>query len=555
MFSYFGCALRALAVTAVLGAAIVPASAHEGHDHGEQQAVSAGALPRGEADSNAFEIVAIVRGENLEIYLDRFATNEPVTGATIEVESPGGPVKAAAGADGTYRVAAPWLAKNGRADLIFTVTAGDTTDILPLTIQNATAPGTAQSAAPRDAAPGGHISMVSVLLVLGGVLMGALLSAIALRGGRRAAALVVIFSMLMGARAPEAHEGHGHEEEKAQVAINTVSGERAQRLPDGAVFVPKTVQRIFAVRTLVAENAEHRKITELPGRIIPDPNASGYVQSAVGGRLSAPPGGFPRLGTRVKQDDILGYVTPPIAAIDVSDMRQRQGELDQQISIVERRFARYEQLAPSGAISRTQLEDTRLELEGLRERRASIEKSRREPEALIAPVAGVIAEGSAVAGQIVQPSSIVFNIIDPSRLWVEALSFESLEPSRGARASTYTGRNYDLVYQGTGFADRSQSVPVHFAVTGDTAGLRAGQFLTVLVTTDDTKEGLAVPRSSVVRGSNGQDFVYEHTAPERFMARSVRTEPLDGDRVLIVSGFTPGKRIVSQGADLLDHVR
>ena len=235
--------------------------------------------------------------------------------------------------------------------------------------------------------------------------------------------------------------------------------------------MPKTVQRIFAVRTLVAENAEHKKVTELPGRIIPDPNASGYVQSAVGGRLSAPPGGFPRLGTRVKQGDILGYVTPPIAAIDVSDMRQRQGELDQQISIVERRFARYEQLAPSGAISRTQLEDTRLELEGLRDRRASIEKSRREPEALIAPVAGVIAEGSAVAGQIVQPSSVVFNIIDPSRLWVEALSFESLEPSRGARASTYTGRNYDLVYQGTGFADRSQSVPVHFAVTGDTAGL------------------------------------------------------------------------------------
>jgi len=551
MLSRFGHALRALAVTAILCGTIAPALAHEGHE--EQQPISAGALPRGEADSGAFEIVAIVRGENLEIYLDRFATNEPVAGATIEVESPGGPVKAAAGADGTYRVAAPWLAKGGRTDLIFTVTAGDTTDILPLTIQSG--PGATQSVAQPDAASGGHFSTVSVLLVLGGAFIGALLAGIFLRGGRRAAALVAILPVLIGAREPEAHKGHGHEEEKAQIAISTVSGERAQRLPDGAVFVPKTVQRIFAVRTLVAESAEHNKITELPGRIIPDPNASGFVQSAVGGRLSAAPGGFPRLGTRVKQGDILGYVTPPIAAIDVSDMRQRQGELDQQISIVERRFARYEQLAPSGAISRTQLEDTRLELEGLRERRASIDRSRREPEALIAPVAGVIAEGSAVAGQIVQPSSVVFNIIDPSRLWVEALSFESLEPSRGARASTYTGRNYDLVYQGTGFADRSQSVPVHFAVAGDTAGLRAGQFLTVLVATDDTKQGLAVPRSSVVRGSNGQDFVYEHIAPERFMPRSVRTEPLDGDRVLIVSGFTPGKRIVSQGADLLDHVR
>ena len=553
MLSHFGPALRALAVTAALCAAIAPTYAHEGHDDGEQQPVSAGALPRGEADSSAFEIVAIVRGENLEIYLDRFATNEPVIGATLEVESPNGPVKAAADADGTYRVAAPWLAKSGRTDLIFTVTAGDTTDILPLTIQSA--PAAAQNAAPRDAAPDGHVSMVSVLLVLGGMLIGALLSAIVLRGRRKAAALVAVLPLLMGARQPATHEGHGHEEEKAQIAISTVTGERAQRLPDGAVFVPKTVQRIFALRTLVAENAEHKKVTELPGRIIPDPNASGYVQSAVGGRLSSPPGGFPRLGTQVKQGDVLGYVTPPIAAIDVSDMRQRQGELDQQISIVERRFARYEQLAPSGAISRTQLEDTRLELEGLRDRRASIEKARREPEALIAPVAGVIAEGSAVAGQIVQPSSVVFNIIDPSRLWVEALSFENIEPSQGARASTYTGRNYDLIYQGTGFADRSQSVPVHFAVKGDTAGLRAGQFLTVLVATEDAKQGVAVPRSSVVRGSNGQDFVYEHVAPERFMARSVRTEPLDGDRVLIVSGFTHGKRIVSQGADLLDHVR
>ena len=35
-----------------------------------------------------------------------------------------------------------------------------------------------------------------------------------------------------------------------------------------------------------------------------------------------------------------------------------------------------------------------------------------------------------------------------------------------------------------------------------------------------------------VRGSNGQDFVYEHVAPERFMPRSVRTEPLDGEGVL-----------------------
>ena len=51
MLSHFGRALRALAVIAALFAAIAPASAHEGHNHEEQPPVSAGALPRGEADS------------------------------------------------------------------------------------------------------------------------------------------------------------------------------------------------------------------------------------------------------------------------------------------------------------------------------------------------------------------------------------------------------------------------------------------------------------------------------------------------------------------------
>jgi RND family efflux transporter MFP subunit len=552
MSSHFGRALRTLVATAILCGAIVSVFAHEGHDDEPQHAVSPAALPRGEAVSGDFEIVAVARADNLEIFLDRFATNTPVTDATIEVETPDGPVKASPGPDGTYRVPAPWLAKGGRTDLVFSVTARGTTDILPLSIEVPSA--RAQDPAHENAA-GGAIDGNAILLVAGGVLAGALISGLALRGGRRVAALVGILVLLAAGRTARAHEDHGHEAEKAELAISTVSGERAQRLPDGTVFIPKSVQRIFALRTLISEKAQHKKVTELPGRIIPDPNASGYVQSSVGGRLSAPPDGFPRLGKRVKQGDIVGYVTPPIQAIDLSDMRQRQGELDQQISIVERRFARYEQLAPSGAISRTQLDDTRLELEGLRERRASIEKSRREPEALIAPVAGVIAEGNPVAGQIVQSSSIVFNIIDPARLWVEALSFESVEPTVGASASTYAGKSVDLAYRGAGFADRSQSVPVHFAVTSDTAGLRAGQFLTVLVATEEAKEGLAVPRTSIVRGSNGQDFVYEHIAPERFVARSVRIEPLDGDRVLIMSGIETGKRIVSQGVDLLDHVR
>ena len=206
----------------------------------------------------------------------------------------------------------------------------------------------------------------------------------------------------------------------------------------------------------VTEPAVHRRTVELPGRIIPDPNASGYVQASVGGRLSAPNGGFPRLGTPVKKGDVLAYVTPPMQAIDVSDMRQRQGELDQQMSIVERRLARYEQLAPSGAVAKSLLEETRLELQGLKERRASLDKVRRESEELVAPVDGVIADGTPVAGQITQPNAVVFHIVDPTRLWVEALSYEALAGVQSATARI-GGKALNLSYRGSGFC-RSQSV-------------------------------------------------------------------------------------------------
>ncbi|MEH2504217.1 cobalt-zinc-cadmium efflux system membrane fusion protein [Bradyrhizobium sp. AZCC 1578] len=551
MFRKFRRISRAIAFAVVATCATPTAApAHEGHDHADEPPASVSAAPRGEAASAEFELVAVARGDAIDIYVDRFATNEPVTGASLVVETPAGPATPSEQPDGAYRLAAPWLAKGGRTDLVVSISARDLTDILPVSIE--TPP---QTSASRVAQAGSSADLRTALHVGGGFVAGLLVAAVALR--RRRAAIVALACMALAGSVQQgrAHEGHGHEEEKGQVAIRANSEERAQRLSDGTVFVPKSVQRIFALRSLVTEKARHPKVAELPGRIIPDPAASGYVQSSVGGRLSASTGGFPRLGTRVKQGDILGYVTPPLQAIDLSDMRQRQGELDQQISIVERRVARYEQLAAGGAVSRTQLEEARLELEGLRDRRASIEKARREPEALVAPVAGVIAEGTAVAGQIVQPSSIVFNIVDPSRLWVEALSFETIEGATSARATTYSGRSLDLEYRGAGFADRSQSVPVHFSIVGDTAGLRAGQFLTVLVPTREEKEGIAVPRTSLVRGSNGQDFVYEHVGPERFAPRSVRAEPLDGENVLIMSGVAAGKRIVSQGAELLEHVR
>lgn len=531
--------------------------AHEGHDHdAPPPAAISNLAPRTEAVSEHYELVAIARGGDLVIYLDRFASNESVDGAGIEVETWAGSEPARAMANEPYRLSAPWSTKPGSYDLIFTVTKDGIADVLPATliIPPDVSSGKAGTALLSDIGSGiRELSSRNALTAgLGGFAAGIVVMTLLWRRRRPAIILILagLFAMFIGAA--RAHDGDDH---GAPAASNPTVRDLAQRLPDGVVYVPKSIQRILAIRTVQIESAAHRAALELPGRIIPDPNASGFVQSSVGGRLSPPPNGFPRLGTPVRKGDVLAYVTPPLQAIDASDMRQRQGELDQQITIVERRLTRYETLVPGGAIARTQLEDTRTELQGLKDRRGSLDKSRGEPEELIAPVDGVIAEGTVVAGQMAQSNAVIFHVVDPTRLWVEALSYDSLPGVQSAVARLNNDRAYPLAFRGAGFAGRNQSIPVQFAVEGDVAGLRAGQFVTVLATTDEEKTGFAIPRAALVRNANGQDVVYEHVAAERFEPRPVRVEPLDGDRVFIATGLAAGKRFVVQGAELLGQVR
>src|SRR5262245_33946592 len=100
---------RLLAASLLLAFSPVGAPAHEGHDHDAPAAtVTVPAAPRGESASDLFEVVAVAGNGELTIYVDRFATNEPVPNATVAVETPHGSIEARRAADGTYRLPAPW---------------------------------------------------------------------------------------------------------------------------------------------------------------------------------------------------------------------------------------------------------------------------------------------------------------------------------------------------------------------------------------------------------------------------------------------------------------
>lgn len=141
----------ALALAAILVCSSAPVLAAPGahgpngeHLDGPAAMRVASALPRVEAKSEAFELVAELRASELAILVDRYESNEPVLDAKLEVES--GSLKAVAAfraEQGDYVVTdaamLKALAAPGEHGLVFTLVAGKDSDLLDGTLVGAAA--------------------------------------------------------------------------------------------------------------------------------------------------------------------------------------------------------------------------------------------------------------------------------------------------------------------------------------------------------------------------------------------------------------------------------
>jgi hypothetical protein len=150
-----------------------PVLSHEGHDDAPAaRAPAPGLVPRAAAASPDIELLAELRQDTLLVYLDRFATNEPLSGATIEVEQGANRGTAVPAGEGLYRVSAPWLARPGKHALVFTVQAKDFDDLLNGTLEVPEAHGTAEMAAQSGFISGWKAyAAAAVLLLIAGVFM------------------------------------------------------------------------------------------------------------------------------------------------------------------------------------------------------------------------------------------------------------------------------------------------------------------------------------------------------------------------------------------------
>ena len=539
---------------------LTPAFAGPGHDHGDAPAAAAGAsTPRFTAHSDVFEAVGVLLADELSITLDRYATNEPVLKAKVELES--GSVKATAEfhADhGDFSIPAAAFKKPGTYAIVLTVTAGDQTDLLAgeLVVPEASA----------QVAPTGHARpWLRWLGYAAGALLLIIIGASVLRKRRRngnlalrsnATLLVASCALsICAATINDAMAGPGHDHGSEETA-STGNSNAPKRQLDGSVFLPKPSQRQLQIRTEMVEEKSLPKSIELTGRVIADANAGGKVQPTQAGRIEAGPRGLPVLGQAVKKGEVLAVVRASSSAIERANQQSQTSELRSNLELAKKRVARLEQL--EGTVPQKDIEAARLDVTSLQQRAATIGGSVQATEALVAPVSGVIATANVVAGQVVDARELLFEIVDPSRLSVEASAFDAALPGNIASASVATSQgSVALQFTGAGRTLREGAIPLLFRTTPgkDALPLAVNQPVKVIVQTKDLVKGFAVPASAVVKNASNQDMVWVHTGAETFVPRFVRATALTGSTLSITDGLKAGDRVVTQGAPLINQVR
>jgi Cu(I)/Ag(I) efflux system membrane fusion protein len=171
---------------------------------------------------------------------------------------------------------------------------------------------------------------------------------------------------------------------------------------------------------------------------------------------------------------------------------------------------------------------------------------------------GVVIEKMVQQGQYVNAGEPLFSIADLSNVWVEIEVYENeLRDIKAGqdveiRTQAYPGKLFkgkvSLVYP---YLDpKTRTVRVRVAVPNPGAKLKPDMFVSASIK-EALGEGIAIPVTSLMDTGKRQ-IVWVEVSPDSFEARQVTVGARIGERIQIVSGLSPGDKVVTTGGYLID---
>lgn len=255
-------------------------------------------------------------------------------------------------------------------------------------------------------------------------------------------------------------------------------------------------------------------------------------------------------GSRVDKGEVLVELESSEARANLAAARADLVEIRSQLE-------RTEQLIKSRAVSQSQLDQQRAQVQAARARVESAESALRD-HTLRAPFDGRVGLRRVSVGSLVSPGDVITTIDDVQHMKLDFAVPESYLASieRGQQVTARSVAYPDIDFSGVvGSVDTridpvTRTVIVRASIANEDGRLRPGMFMTVILERNP-REALVVPEIALVpEGSRKYVFV---TNGEEVLRREVEIGTRLPGKVEITAGLEAGEEIVVEGTQSLRH--
>ncbi len=354
---------------------------------------------------------------------------------------------------------------------------------------------------------------------------------------------VLLAAAALWLAASQAHDGpHAEGEEHTAVSATITGG--VQRLPDGSLVVPKSLQRLLGLRTVVLDGSAATRT--LIAEVQPQPDAPVLVIASEAGTLEAPNEGWLLPGTRVEPGRVLAWLRPAVPQKDRARRNAQRAEIEQRLAIstlnAERLRLQSAVTAVGGvAPGNVYFEQMLAEEAGYKAQLAELSAGLNARVPVLARGPGILQDSPVRAGSVVAAGMPLFRLHDPSRLRLVAQGFEPLPPGS---MPTATLRGQKLSFKGQQPVDGAAGWNLFFDLDG-AADLLPGQLVEIGIASDTAT---ALPAGACQRRADGSGVVWLHSAAEQFAAVKIS----DCNKPVEIAGLEQ-PRVVTAGASLISR--
>jgi Cu(I)/Ag(I) efflux system membrane fusion protein len=174
------------------------------------------------------------------------------------------------------------------------------------------------------------------------------------------------------------------------------------------------------------------------------------------------------------------------------------------------------------------------------------------------PVSGVVTKKDVVEGAKLEAGAMPYEIVDLSTVWVLADVYESeLRYVKEGMPATLTlnafpGREFrgDVLFVDPLLEPQTRTVKVRLAFANPGGDLRPEMFGEVVLH-GAPREGLRIPQDAVL-DSGAEEIVFVAAGAGKLQPRKVRLGASSGGSVEVISGLSPGERVVTRANFLVD---